>query len=216
MKITIEKFFELYRKYFGKLTQGQVEGIEFLLTKAAASRIIASKTAQITLAKIAYILATVQLETAYTFQPITEMGSKRYLQSRRYWPYIGRGYVQLTWDWNYKQFGKALGIDLFNKPELANDPETAWLILEEGMTDLTPQDPEFTGKSLEDYFNENGLDFYNARMIINPKDKSSYKPIQTAAINFYKILCECIAIQADAVNGDTVAVEIEPMPADEV
>jgi len=30
MKITLEKFFELYRKYFGKLTQGQVEGLEFL------------------------------------------------------------------------------------------------------------------------------------------------------------------------------------------
>lgn len=214
MKITLELFFELYRKYFGKLTQGQVEGIEFLLKKAVSSKLIASKTIDITLAKIAYILATVKLETAHTFQPITEMGSRAYLTSRKYWPYIGRGYVQLTWSSNYIAFGKVIGKDLYNEPNLANEPETAWLILEEGMTDLTPQDPEFTGKSLEDYFNDNGLDFYNARKIINPKDYDSYKPIQNDAINFYKILKECLAGQAEAVNGEIIDVISEPEPAE--
>jgi len=210
MKITIEKFFELYRKAFGKLTQMQVEGYEFLLKKCAASKLIESKTIEVTLAKIAYILATVKWETANTIQPITEYGSLKYLQGKRYWPYIGRGYVQLTWDWNYKQFGKAIGVDLISFPDLANDPETAWLILEQGMTDLTPQDPEFTGKSLEDYFNDNGLDFYNARKIINPKDWDSYKPITRDALKFFDILKECIADQAVSVDGITIIVNEQP------
>lgn len=210
MKITIEKFFELYRSAFGKLTQMQVEGYEFLLKKCAQSKLLESKTIEITLAKIAYILATVKWETANTIQPITEYGSLKYLQSKKYWPHIGRGYVQLTWDWNYKQFGKAIGVDLLGNPELANDPETAWLVLEEGMTDLTPQDPEFTGKSLEDYFNSNGLDFYNARKIINPKDWDSYKPITRDALKFFNILKECIADQAVSVDGITIIVNEEP------
>lgn len=214
MKITLQKFFELYRSSFGKLSQQQVEGIEFLLKKCSASKLLISKTTDIMLAKIAYILATVKLETAHTFQPITEYGSKAYLTGKRYWPYIGRGYVQLTWYANYLSFGEVLGIDLVNNPELANDPETAWLILEEGMTDKTPQDPEFTGKSLEDYFNDNGLDFYNARKIINPKDWDSYKPIQRDAIKFFSILKACIAEQAESVNGSTIEVVSEPEPAD--
>jgi hypothetical protein len=39
--------------------------------------------------------------------------------------YRGRGYIQLTTLNNYKHFGKLLGIDLENNPELANDPEIA-------------------------------------------------------------------------------------------
>lgn len=210
MKITIEKFFELYRKYFGKLSHPQVEGYEFLLKKCAASKLIASNTIEITLAKLAYILATVKWETANTIQPITEYGSKKYLQSKRYYPYIGRGYVQLTWEWNYKAFGDVIGVDLIGNPDLANEPETAWLVLEEGMTDLTPGDPEFTGKSLEDYFNSNGLDFYNARKIINPKDWDSYKPITRDAVKFFDILKECIADQAVSVDGITIIVDEAP------
>ena len=210
MRITIEKFFELYRKYFGKLAHHQVEGYEFLLKKCAASKLISGGTIEIMLAKIAYILATVKWETANTIQPITEYGSKKYLQGKKYWPYIGRGYVQLTWEWNYKAFGDVIGVDLIGNPDLANEPETAWLVLEEGMTDLTPGDPEFTGKSLEDYFNSNGLDFYNARKIINPKDWDSYKPITRDAVKFFDILKECIADQAVSVDGITIIVDEAP------
>lgn len=40
----------------------------------------------------------------------------------------GRGYLQLTGRANYTVFGNRLGIDLVEKPELAEAPETAWLI----------------------------------------------------------------------------------------
>lgn len=37
----------------------------------------------------------------------------------------GRGYIQLTGRWNYTHFGKKLGLDLANKPELAAEPNNA-------------------------------------------------------------------------------------------
>lgn len=41
--------------------------------------------------------------------------------------YYGRGPVQLSWNFNYKSAGDALGIDLLNNPWLVEeDPEVAW------------------------------------------------------------------------------------------
>lgn len=39
--------------------------------------------------------------------------------------YKGRGYIQITGKYNYEQAGKALGLDLINKPELVEKPEVA-------------------------------------------------------------------------------------------
>ncbi|MGW6916505.1 glycoside hydrolase family 19 protein [Kitasatospora sp. NPDC054939] len=41
--------------------------------------------------------------------------------------YYGRGPIQLSWNFNYKAAGDALGIDLLNNPNLVqNDPAVAW------------------------------------------------------------------------------------------
>lgn len=180
--INREKFFSGYKEQFGSLNQSQVDAINFILDKLDADPKITDGR------WMAYILATIQWETSNTYLPITERGSQAYLRGKRYFPFIGRGYVQLTWKNNYKSFGDCLGLDLVNNPQLANDPETAWQILVEGMTDynLTFSDPEFTAYSLEDFFNDNKTDWVNARKIINGNDHK--ETIGNIAQKFYNII----------------------------
>jgi predicted chitinase len=160
--INKELFFEGYRKRFGALKQAKVDAINFLLDKLDDSKVFNLAY------EYAYILATIFHETQFTMEPITERGTQAYLHGKKYYPYIGRGFVQLTWLFNYKKFGDILKINLVEEPELANDPETAWKILELGMSKGL-----YTGKKLGDYVNENGADYYNARRVINGVDCAS-------------------------------------------
>jgi hypothetical protein len=156
-----DTFYSKYREHFGNLKQSQVTGLNFLLKKLDKSR-------KFNLAsEYAYILATIKHECAEKYAPITEYGSKTYLKSKRYYPYIGRGYVQLTWDFNYEKFGKLLKIDLPGNPDLALEPETSWKILEIGMSKGL-----YTGKKLGDYVNEDKTDYRNARRVINGLDRA--------------------------------------------
>lgn len=115
--------------------------------------------------QIAYILATAWHESK--FKPIIEKGGEKYLKSKKYWPFYGRGFVQLTWDYNYKKQGERLGVDLVKNPELALDPVIAADILVYGM-----KHGVFTGKKLSDYINSGVTDYYRARKIINGLDKA--------------------------------------------
>jgi predicted chitinase len=81
--------------------------------------------------------------------------------------YYGRGFVQITWDYNYKSVGKRLGVDLYNNPDLALDRDIAAEILVVGM-----KEGLFTGKKLSNYFTESGTDNKNARRIINGMDQA--------------------------------------------
>lgn len=120
--------------------------------------------------QIAYVLATVEHETAGTFQPVKEAywNSENWRRTHlRYYPYYGRGYVQLTWKDNYRKYGEKLGIDLVNNPDLALEPENSVFILVDGF-----KTGAFTGKKLTDFVNEDGTDFYNARTCINGHDKA--------------------------------------------
>lgn len=191
VRYDVDKFISLYVDEFGVLRSEQEEGYRFLLGKCQDSAKITRVDAH------AYVLETVYWETAKTMQPITEYDNKAktYLKSKDYYPWIGRGYVQLTWKENYKKFGDAIGVDLIANPKLANDPETAWLILEEGMTNmnLNPghNDPEFTKYTLEMYFTDEISDFLNARKIINPGDKKTYAEIGKRAMKIAELLEKC-------------------------
>lgn len=159
------KFFKYVRDNISKLNQSQVNGFNDILTYA--------KSVNTRLDNLAYLLATVWHETAFTMQPITERGSKKYLTSKKYWPYIGRGYVQLTWDYNYEKASKKFGVDFLKYPDRVMEKRYALPILFIGM-----EEGWFTGKSFYDYLDgvdeddkEDLRELSNARRVINGTDK---------------------------------------------
>lgn len=123
-------------------------------------------------AQIAYVLATVDHETAHTFEPVREAywlkDPDAYLKKHHadYYPYYGRGYVQLTWESNYRKYGQLVGKDLVGDPDLALDPQVALFVLVHGF-----KNGAFTGHKLADHVNANKTDFLNARRCINGVDK---------------------------------------------
>lgn len=164
MNMNKETFFDEVRKnlFGGKLRQSQVEGLELFID---------NKTNFITEAQFAYILATVFHETNQTFQPVEEKGkgkgrpySKPHTNGK---VYFGRGYVQITWWHVYKKVGDAIGVDLYNNPELALVPEIALKITFEGM-----QKGLFTTRKLSQYINEEEINFKEARRVINGMDRA--------------------------------------------
>jgi hypothetical protein len=156
-------FFASVRKslFGGRMTAKQVEGMETILQECTARGVGDP-------GQVAYILATAFHETARTMQPVKEYGGEKYLRSKKYWPYFGRGHVQLTWDYNYKDWGKRLGLDLLKNPDFVLSPAISARILVEGSKLGT-----FTGKKLSDYINGKKRDFKNARRIINGVDKAA-------------------------------------------
>ena len=116
----------------------------------------------------AYVLATAFWETARTMKPVREMGGEKYLRSKKYYPYVGMGYVQLTWRENYQKASDKLSVDFVSNPKLLLDPVHATEILVLGMIEGW-----FTGKKLSDYITLQRSDFVEARRIINGKEKAS-------------------------------------------
>ncbi len=118
----------------------------------------------------AYVLATAFWESARTMEPVREAFWKSdgwRKDNLRYYPWFGRGYVQLTWERNYRHAGKQLGVDLTTDPDVAMRPDIAVKVLVLGMVEGW-----FTGKKLSDYFGAGRADYRNARRIINGIDKA--------------------------------------------
>ena len=121
---------------------------------------------------LSYLLATVYHECATKMWPVTEYGDQEYLESRTYWPYIGRGFVQLTWEENYARASSILGLiddrDLVSHPDVALDSLIASRCLFRGCAEGW-----WTGEKLGDYFNDDVDDPVNARRIVNGNDKDT-------------------------------------------
>jgi len=146
----------------GVMTQTQVTGQNFILREWRNRFEFGGDHRH-----LAYMLATTFHETAFTMEPITEYGSQSYLQGKPYYPYIGRGFVQLTWEENYARAGNAVEEDLVNFPDMALQPDIASIIMFNGM-----RDGWFTSKKLSHYFSATMNDAYNARRIINGVDRA--------------------------------------------
>jgi len=151
----------------GSLTQEQVDGQTVMLAVWEYNTDHDTED----LRWLAYMLATAYHETAQHMWPVTEYGSQDYLTGKEYYPYIGRGFVQLTWEDNYRRASDELNLisnrDLVAHPELALDSLIATRILFKGMVQGW-----FTGKGLPEYFNDTTDDPYNARRIINGTDRA--------------------------------------------
>jgi hypothetical protein len=149
-------FFERVRRavFGGRLTARQVDGINQILAYRDA------KWPKMPDAELAYLLATVVHETAFEMQPIRERGGQKYLQSKPYFPFYGRGLVQITWERNYKLF-KVDPADKALEWPTALDIAFRGMVL--GM---------FTGKKLSDYIGPGKCDYVAARRIINGKDRA--------------------------------------------
>ena len=124
--------------------------------------------------QICYIWATVQWETAGTWEPVKEAywvnNAEQWRKDNlRYYPYYGRGYVQLTWESNYQKYETILEDPLVDNPDNACEHDVALFVLVHGFATGT-----FTGRKLSDYvYTEEPKDYYNARRCINGTDKAT-------------------------------------------
>lgn len=144
---------------------------------AGVSETLKFSAGKLPLCWCAYVLATEYHETAKRMQPVKEgltVSDAWRKKNLRYYPWYGRGEVQLTWEDNYRRVTvelKKLGydIDLIANPDLALDPKISTIIMVEGMLNGW-----FTGKRLRDYIREAGdrKQYFNARRIVNVLDKA--------------------------------------------
>jgi hypothetical protein len=124
--------------------------------------------------QVAYILATAQHEC--NFRPIREgqfggadpQASERFRRALGYYPYYGRGYVQLTHRGNYQGYGTRLGIDLEHDPDLALQPNVALFVLVHGVMNGS------FGAALTRFVNDRQTDFVHARQSVNAMDRAAH------------------------------------------
>ena len=130
-----------------KLSTEQLNNVRLILAQA--------NTYGLSKEQLAYVLATAYHESK--LKPIKEYGGT----GKSYAPYYGRGFVQLTHEYNYSHYGIAGNLDA------ALDPELAAYILVDGMMKGI-----FTKRKLSDYVNSNKKDYINARRVVNGTDKA--------------------------------------------
>ena len=165
-------FFDNVRKpLFGKLSASQVAGHEDIIKELQKRKV--------SLAQAAYVLATAYHETAKTMQPVREglKASDAWRKKNlRYYPWYGRGHVQLTWKENYVKADKQLGLGgaLVANPGLALDPKVSAEVLVEGMIEgWFSGNKQGVRYTLDRYITTGTLAQYKqARRIINLMDKA--------------------------------------------
>jgi len=155
--------------------------------------------------QLAYILATAYHESWATMKPIRETratNDKEVIRildeayangdlswvSSPYWrkdkagkAWYGRGYVQLTFKYNYIKAGRNLNIDLTTDPDKALETTIAKKTLVEGM-----MEGWFTGRALPAYVSHSRSDYFNARKVVNGLNKAT--SIKNHAVKYQRLL----------------------------
>lgn len=154
-----DEFINAVKSAVGSLTSTQVASVKLIVNYFYYA-------GYTDLAQLSYLLATAWHECSLIAKKEIRCQPYQacYQAQEAYWNtgFYGRGFVQLTWESNYKKMGEIVGIDLVNHPDWALDPALAAQIIVEGM-----MRGSFTGKGLPAYINDNGVDFYNARKTVN-------------------------------------------------
>lgn len=203
--MNLKNFYDEVRKSI-TLTTENVRGFDFIISEGSARKVL--------LNDLAYILATTFHETAHRMQPIAEYGKgkgRKYGVVGKYGqiPY-GRGYVQLTWDFNYEKADKELKLKgaLLKDFDKALEPAIAVQILFKGM-----EQGWFTGKKLRDFIDtidesdaEDGLEYQEGRRIINGVDKK--KLIADYALIFER------ALKMAGYGQKEPQIPLQPLPDD--
>jgi hypothetical protein len=177
-------FFAFVRKApcGGNLWQSQVDGLTKILDEW-------DRRALNDIRFLAYMLATVFHETGGKIQPIREGGGEKYLKSKPYYPWVGEGLVQVTWEKNARKFGATAPGQLMTWP-------IALRALFDGMLRGM-----FTGKKLSDYFGVTIDDPVGARKIINGTDKAQL------IAGYYKNFLDAINASQDTAKIAEVDIE---------
>ena len=102
--------------------------------------------------------------------------------------YRGRGPIQITGRANYEKYGKKLGIDLVNKPELAETPEVGVKIAilywsDHGLNALADKD-DIRGITKRINGGYNGL---NSRIAMLENAKRAVKAVSVASVDLDQI-----------------------------
>jgi len=161
----------LRQTLFGpKIEQNEVDGSEAILAAMEGTP----------LSHCAYALATAYHETARTMMPVREAYwlSEDWRRTHlRYYPWYGRGFVQLTWDINYRKAddeASAAGIiapgALMQNADMAMCPDIAAFVMRRGMVEGW-----FTKHTLQRHLPVRlgtVAQFEQARRIINGMDKA--------------------------------------------
>lgn len=162
----MENFFsEIKSSLFRRLSQTQVDGLNIIIRSWR-------DMGRDYIPELAYILATAYHETAHTMQPVREAYWKSEewrKKNLRYYPWYGRGFVQLTWEDNYRWASERFAMpEIMINPDVIMTPELSANIMIEGM--ITGQ----FGKPLTRYISrEKKKDYRNARRSVNIMDKAS-------------------------------------------
>lgn len=205
-KIFFDGMRDFLRGLGKNMTQSRVNGLEFLITSFEKE----PKWGDVR--DTAYALATIAHETAWTFHPIKEYRAKAGTAGRRnqdrYWlsGYYGRGYVQITWEANYRKLGNKIGVNLVANPNKALEPIIAFKIITFGM-----HEGLFTGKRLGHYISGTKTNYVGARAIVNPGDKAN--TIANYAKQIERVLRDARQ-QPNSTTKVDVMVESEPSNAE--
>ncbi|MCZ4089314.1 hypothetical protein [Sinorhizobium psoraleae] len=98
------------RAFGGRLTQSQIDGMTAILDEWDRRKLLDKRW-------LAYMLATTFHETAATMQPIRERGGEKWdLRGKAYYPWVGEGLVQVTWEENHRKFGATKPGQLLKMP----------------------------------------------------------------------------------------------------